>query len=63
MVGAGGEPHASQELILQSLEGHRRHRLFDESGQEIQRFHDNVSEATEQVLDLLGIDRQAYGLD
>ncbi len=50
-------------LILQSLEGHRRHRLFDQFGQEIQRFHDEVSEAAEQVLDLLGIDRKAYGLD
>jgi transposase len=49
-------------LVLGVLEGHRRHRLLSEQGEELRRFHDPVSGAAEQVLTLLGVDRAAYGL-
>jgi transposase len=50
------------ELVFNALEGHRRHRLLDEAGQELRRFHDPLTPAAEQLLDLLGIDRSPYGL-
>jgi hypothetical protein len=49
-------------LVLSVLEGHRRHRLLDEKGQELRRFHDSLSNAAQEVLSLLGVDRAAYGL-
>lgn len=49
-------------LVLAALEGHRRHRLLDSHGQEVRRFHDEVPAAAGQVLELLGVDRGAYGL-
>jgi predicted AAA+ superfamily ATPase len=52
----------TSELVLNALQGHRRHRLLDEQGQEIYRFHDPVGEVAQTVLDLLRIDRSAYGL-
>jgi transposase len=51
------------ELVLNALEGHRRHRLLDEQGTELRRFHDEVTAPVQDVLHLLGIDRAAYGLD
>ena len=50
-------------LVLSVLEGHRRHRLLDEKGQELRRFHDPLPDAAQEVLALLGVDRAAYGLD
>jgi transposase len=50
------------QLVLNALEGHRRHRLLDELGQELRRFHDPLSDAAQEVLDLLGIDCAPYGL-
>ena len=50
------------ELVLNALQGVRRHRLLDEQGREIYRFHDQVSEVARTVLDFLGIDYSAYGL-
>jgi transposase len=50
------------ELVINALEGHRRHRLLDEQGHELRRFHDNLSDAAEEVLDLLGIDCSPYGV-
>jgi hypothetical protein len=50
------------ELAVNALEGHRRHRLLDEQGQELRRFHDPISDAAEQLLELLGVDRAPYGL-
>ena len=38
------------------------YRVIDEQGQEIYRFHDQVSEVAQTVLDLLRIDCSAYGL-
>ena len=52
----------TSELVLNALQGLRRHRLLDEQGQEIYRFHDQVSEVAQTVLDLLRIDCSAYGL-
>jgi transposase len=49
-------------LVLGVLEGHRRHRLLGEQGEELRRFHDPVSDAAQQVLTLLGVDGAAYGL-
>jgi transposase len=50
------------ELVLGVLEGHRRHRLLSDQGEELRRFHDPVSGAAQQVLTLLGVDGDAYGL-
>ena len=50
------------ELVLGALEGHRRHRLLGEQGQELRRFHDPLPEVAEQVLTLLGVDPIAYGI-
>src|SRR3954454_2200227 len=52
----------TSELVLNALQGLRRHRLLDEQGEESYRFHDPVSEVARTVLDLLRIDRSAYGL-
>ena len=52
----------TSELVLNALQGLRRHRLLDEQGQEIYRFHDSMSEVARTVLDLLRIDCSAYGL-
>jgi transposase len=52
----------TSELILKALQGHRRHRLLDQQGQEIYRFHDPVSDVAQTILDLLSIDVSAYGL-
>jgi transposase len=52
----------TSELVLNALQGHRRHRVLDPQGLEIYRFHDPVSDAAQSVLDLLNIDRSAYGL-
>lgn len=49
-------------LVLNALQGHRRHRLIDQQGVEICRFHDPLSEVAQSVLDLLSIDSSAYGL-
>jgi transposase len=51
------------ELVLNRLEGHRRHRLLDEHGQELRRFHDTLTDAAQEVLDLLGVDPAPYGGD
>ena len=50
------------ELVLNALEGHRRHRLLDEQGQELRRFHDELPAAAQEVLRLLGVDTAPYGL-
>lgn len=52
----------TSELILQVLEGRRRHRLINAEGGEVYRFYDPVSNAAQTVLGLLGIDGSAYGL-
>jgi transposase len=52
----------TSELVLKALRGHRRHRLLDQQGLEIYRFHDPVSEVAQTVLELLSIDCSAYGL-
>jgi transposase len=50
------------ELVFAALEGHRRHRLLDRSGQVLQTYHDEMAEAAGQALELLGIAGTAYGL-
>lgn len=60
----GRECHApTSGLVLRVLEGHRRHRLLDGEGQEMRCFHDEVPEAAQEVIGLLGVDGTAYGLD
>jgi transposase len=49
--------------VFDVLEGHRRHRLLDESGQELRRFHDPLSDDARRVLQLLGVSQTAYGID
>ncbi len=49
------------ELVLGVLEGHRRHRLLDEQGRELRRFHDPLPAVAQDVMTLLGVDPTAYG--
>ena len=49
-------------LVFSALEGHRRHRLLDGQGQVLRTFHDGLSDAVGQLLELLGVDGAAYGL-
>jgi hypothetical protein len=49
-------------LVFGALEGHRRHRLLDWQRHVIRTFHDELPEAAGQVLELLGVDATAYGL-
>jgi transposase len=52
----------TSELILQALQGQRRHRLVDTEDVEVYRFHDPVSAVARSVLSLLRMDCSAYGL-
>jgi transposase len=49
-------------LVFGTLDGRRRHRLIDGQGQVLRTFHDELPEAAKQALELLGVDRAAYGL-
>jgi transposase len=49
-------------LVLDSLEGVRRHRLLDEQSQELRRFHDELPVAGQEVLGLLGVEATPYGI-
>jgi transposase len=49
-------------LVFSVLEGHRRHRLLDKSGTVLRTFYDVLSEPAQETLQLLGVDRAAYGL-
>jgi transposase len=57
-----GSAAPTAELVINALEGHRRHRLLDEQGQELRRFHDELPDAAREVLELLGVDATPYGL-
>jgi len=50
------------ELMFNALEGLRRHRLLDERGEELRRFHDELPAAGREALELLGIPVTPYGL-
>lgn len=47
-------------LVFNALEGLRRHRLLDEQGQELRRFHDELPGAGQEVLQLLGVENTPY---
>ena len=49
-------------LVFNVLEGLRRHRLVDDHGQELRRFHDELPPAAREVLQLLGVSTAPYGL-
>ena len=51
----------TSELMLNALAGLRRHRLLDQQGLEIYRFHDPLSDVAQTVLDLLGVGCSAFG--
>jgi transposase len=51
------------QLVINALEGHRRHRLLDEQGHELRRFYDELPDAAQEVLELLGVDGAPYGLN
>jgi transposase len=53
----------TSNLVFTILEGHRRHRRLDETGQELRRFHDQLPEVAREVLELLGVSLAPYGLD
>lgn len=48
-------------LVFSALENIRRHRLLDERGHELRRFHDPLPEVARRVLDLLDINLDHYG--
>ena len=48
------------DVVLKVLEGHRRHRLLDEQGEELRRFHDPLTEAAGETLELMGVGSDAY---
>jgi transposase len=50
------------DVVFAILEGHRRHRLLDEQGCELRRFHDDVPQAAQELLRLLGVDTASYGV-
>jgi transposase len=50
------------ELVFRSLARIRRHRLLNAGGEVSRTFHDAVSDVGSQVLDLLAVERGAYGL-
>jgi transposase len=56
---ASEQPTAA--LVFNALEGLRRHRLLDEQGQELRRFHDELPVAAQEALELLGVERSPYG--
>jgi transposase len=58
---ASEAPTAS--VIFDVLEGHRRHRLLTADERELARFYDPVSPVAQTVLELLGIELGAYGLN
>jgi hypothetical protein len=49
-------------VVFSILEGRRRHRLLDEQGDELRRFHDELPQAAQEVLRLLWVDAAPYGL-
>jgi transposase len=49
-------------VVFAILEGHRQHRLLDEQGRELRRFHDALPEAAHELLGLLGVDTTPYGV-
>lgn len=50
-------------VVFHALEGHRRHRLLDEQGNELRCFHDPLPNAAQETLELLGVDQTHYGLN
>jgi transposase len=60
-----GRPSAgpTANLLFCALEGLRRHRLLDEQGQELRRFHDTLPEAARHALELLEVSLAPFGLD
>lgn len=48
--------------VFDVLEGHRCHRLRDEQGHELQRFHDPLPDVAQDVLEMLNVDVTPYGL-
>src|ERR1700693_365094 len=50
------------ELLLGMLQGHRRYQLLNEQGQALHTFHEPLHAAAPQLLDLLHVNRSAYGL-
>jgi transposase len=49
-------------VVFAILEGQRQHRLLDEQGQELRRFHDALPEAAHDLLRLLGVGTTQYGV-
>ena len=49
------------EWGMSVLEGHRRHRLLDERGEQLKCFHDPLPEVAKEVLELLEVNARPYG--
>jgi transposase len=50
-------------VMLNVLENRRRHRLLDTEGQELLRRFDPLTDAAQELLRLLGVNRAAYGIE
>jgi transposase len=57
-----GSKAPTAELVFNALEGHRRHRLLGTGKEVVRTFSDELPAAAVQVLELLGVERAAYGL-
>ena len=57
-----GSASPTASLVFNALEGHRRHRLFDEQGRLLRTFYDEVPQACQEVINMLGVQGAAYGL-
>jgi len=51
------------EVVFQSLDGQRRHRLLDQEGEVLKTYYDKLSPVANRVLVLLGVDTRAYGCE
>ena len=50
------------DLVLSAFAGCRRHRLLAPDGKPLRVFHDPLSDTAQTLLDLLGVDPKAYGI-
>jgi transposase len=50
-------------VVLNFLEGMRRHRILDEQGEVLRTFYDSLPEVMQTILELLEVDRRAYGME
>jgi len=50
------------EFIFKAFDGIRRSHLLDVDGRHVRTFYDNLTPVAKQLIQLLGVDKRAYGL-